>query len=401
MKIFLLDIAETRLQLLPLTYTRSIGELRVGILKIHEKWSAKLGAEVNLITEPYLGKTETIGDGTLNLIINASLCPDDQLIKALENLQENQKLTQNGKFLASKAASMPTFNQAVDDQLISVEHSGKVDLIERPWDIFIKNGDQIRLDFDLLTKGQKSIGVEDPYTRIYNEKNIFLEKGAEVKAAILNAENGPIYIGKNTKIHEGSIIRGPFALCEYGQVNMGAKIRGDSTFGPHTKVGGEVANSVIMGYSNKGHDGYLGSSVIGEWCNLGADTNTSNMKNNYTQVKMWDYTKDSFINTGLQFCGLIMGDHSKCGINTMFNTGTVVGVSANIFGSGYPGNVIPSFSWGGSAGFTTYRLDKAKETATIAMRRKTKGWTDPDDGIFEEIFKRSEKYRVWENKNEL
>ena len=401
MKIFLLDIAETRLQLLPLTYTRSIGELRVGILKIHEKWSAKLATEVNLITESYLGKSEKNSDGKLNLILNASLCPDDLLIKALQNLQENQKLTQNGKFLAAKTTYPPVFNQKHDDQLISVEYSGKVDLIEKPWDIFIKNGDQIRLDFEILTKDRKSISIDDPHTRIYNEKNIFVEEGAEVKAAILNAENGPIYIGKNAKIHEGAIIRGPFALCEFGQVNMGAKIRGDSTFGPHTKVGGEVANSVIMGYSNKGHEGYLGSSVIGEWCNLGADTNTSTMKNNYTKIKMWDYSKDSFVKTGLQFCGLIMGDHSKCGINTMFNIGTVVGVSANIFGSGYQRNVIPSFSWGGSKGFTIYKLSKAKETAAKAKLRKMDEWSQGDENIFDEIFERSTKYRIWENKNEL
>lgn len=401
MKIFLLDIAETRLQLLPLTYTRSIGELRVGILKIHEKWSTKLGAEVNLITESYLGKIDKNSDSKHNLIINASLCPNDLLIKALDNLQENQKLTQNGKFLASKATYTPVFNQTHDDQLISVEYSGKVDLIERPWDIFIKNGDQIRMDFEILTNDRRSISIDDPHTRAYNEKNIFIEDGAEVKAAILNAENGPIYIGKNAKIHEGAIVRGPFALCEFGQVNMGAKIRGDSTFGPHTKVGGEVANSVIMGYSNKGHEGYLGNSVIGEWCNLGADTNTSNMKNNYTKIKMWDYTKDSFVKTGLQFCGLIMGDHTKCGINTMFNTGTVVGMSANIFGSGYPRNVIPSFSWGGATGFTTHGLTKAKETASIAMRRKTKEWSKLDDDIFKEVFDRSAKYRVWENNNKL
>jgi len=401
MKIFLLDIAETRLQLLPLTYTRCIGELRVGILKIQEKWSITLDSEVSIITETYLGKEKPKSNGATQLIINASLCPNPLLTKALEVLKENQKLVQGNTFLAAKITSMAAFDIKLRENLTSIEYPGKIDLIERPWDIFVKNGDQIRLDFDLLTKDRKSKTLTDPHTRVYNEKNIFLEEGAEVTAAILNAKNGPIYIGKNAKIHEGAIIKGPFALCENGQVNMGAKIRGDSTFGPYTKVGGEVTNSVIMGYSNKGHEGYLGNSVIGEWCNLGADTNTSNMKNNYSQIKMWDYTKDSFVKTGLQFCGLIMGDHSKCGINTMFNTGTVVGVSTNIFGSGYPRNVIPSFSWGGVNGFSTHALNKAKETATIAMRRKTKEWSKLDDDIFEEVFDRSARYRVWENNDKL
>lgn len=401
MNIFLLDMAETRLQLLPLTFTRSIGELRVGILKISEKWSARLQSEVSYITEPYLGKDQPAVPSGPFLIINASLCPDRQVVKTITNLNEGEKLEKDGKFLAARTEHVPTYSQPLDASLKPVEYVPSVELVERPWDIFIKNGDQIRLDFELLTQGKSSRRIDDPHTRIYNEKDIFLEEGAEVKACILNADNGPIYIGKNARIHEGAIIKGPFALCEYGQVNMGAKIRGDSTFGPHTKVGGEVGNSVIFGYSNKGHEGYLGNSVIGEWCNLGADTNTSNLKNNYTPIKMWDFGKEAFHDTGLQFCGLIMGDHSKCGINTMFNTGTVVGVSANIFGAGYPRNVIPSFSWGGATGFSTYELARAKQTAAIVMKRKTREWTATEEKIFDEVFERSISHRVWEKAVEV
>lgn len=396
MNIFLLDMAETRLQLLPLTYTRSIGELRVGILKICEKWYARLQSKVSTITEPYLGKSQLSTKPGHNLIINASLCPNDHIVEAILNLSDGEKLEKDGKFLAARTEHLPAYGESIDTRLKIVEYDHAVDLIERPWDIFIKNGDQIRLDFELLTKGRTSQAIDDPHSRLYNRKDIFLEEGAEVRACILNAENGPIYISKNARIHEGAIIKGPFALCEHGQVNMGAKIRGDSTFGPHTKVGGEVANSVIFGYSNKGHEGYLGNSVLGEWCNLGADTNTSNLKNNYTPIKMWDYGKGAFHDTGLQFCGLIMGDHSKCGINTMFNTGTVVGVSANIFGAGYPRNVIPSFSWGGASGFSTYELARAKQTAAIVMKRKTREWTATDEKIFNEVFERSVNQRVWE-----
>jgi UDP-N-acetylglucosamine diphosphorylase/glucosamine-1-phosphate N-acetyltransferase len=231
---------------------------------------------------------------------------------------------------------------------------------------------------------------------VYGADLIFVEEGAKIKAAVLNAENGPIYIGKNTEIQEGALIRGPFALCEGSTVNMGAKLRGDTTVGPFSKVGGEISNSVIFGYSNKGHEGFLGNSVLGEWCNLGADTNTSNLKNNYAPVKLWDYTKGGFANTGLQFCGLMMGDHSKCGINTMFNTGTVVGVGANIFGDGYPRNFIPSFSWGGAAGFSTFTLPKFEETAKAVFGRRGLEWTPQEKEIVEKVFELTKSFRIWD-----
>ncbi|HEY9117811.1 MAG TPA: glucose-1-phosphate thymidylyltransferase, partial [Roseivirga sp.] len=200
----------------------------------------------------------------------------------------------------------------------------------------------------------------------------------------------------NAQVHEGAIISGAFALCESSHVNMGAKIKGDTTIGPHSKVGGEIGNSVIFGYSNKGHEGYMGNSVLGEWCNLGADTNTSNLKNNYAMVKLWDYATGRFADTGLQFCGLMMGDHSKCGINTMFNTGTVVGVGANIFGAGYPRNFVPSFSWGGATGFVTFQLRKFAEVAEAVMHRRHMEYDQVEQDIIKHVFDTSAAYRIWE-----
>src|SRR5690606_24924204 len=247
-------------------------------------------------------------------------------------------------------------------------------------------------DFELLTDGRRSQPI--PATNnIINGQNIFIEEGAKLEFVTLNASFGPIYIGKDAEIMEGSIIRGPFALCEHATVKLGAKIYGPTTVGPHSKVGGEVNNSVIFGYSNKGHDGFMGNSVLGEWCNLGADTNNSNLKNNYAEVRLWDYNTESFARTGLQFCGLMMGDHSKCGINTMFNTGTVVGVSANIFGSGFPRNFIPSYSWGGAAGMTTFKTDKAFEVAREVMKRRNLEFTEQDEKIMEHVFEITAKYR--------
>ena len=260
------------------------------------------------------------------------------------------------------------------------------------WDIFSKNGEAIQEDFNLITKDRKSQPIPEMVVAFHSE-NIFIEEGAKLPYCSLNATNGPIYIGKDSEIMEGSVIRGPFALCEHATVKLATKIYGATTIGPHSKVGGEVNNSVIFGYSNKGHDGFLGNSVLGEWCNLGADTNNSNLKNNYAEVRLWDYQTEGFAKTGLQFCGLMMGDHSKCGINTMFNTGTVVGVSANIFGSGFPRNFVPSFSWGGSKGFVTYLTKKAFEVSKVVMSRREIEFTEDDKAILEHIFEETKKFR--------
>lgn len=367
MNLVLFDDPSLRINLLPFTFTRPIGKIRVGILTIVEKWEKRLNTTASFLTEPYLQKKFPLKSSHDNLFINAAWCPDDEAIKSVQALKQGETLTHKEMILAWRTAdmSLPDLGKS-----IPILFSGTVTLIDQTWRIFQFNAAQIRADYGLLTTGRKSAGIQDKYTIVYNESSIFVEEGVSIRAAVLNAENGPIYLGKNSTILEGALIKGSFALGEGSIINMGAKIKGDTTVGPYSKVGGEVSNSVIFGYSNKVHDGYIGNTVIGEWCNLGAATNTSNLKNNYENVKLWSYAKGGFADTGLQFCGLMMGDHSKCGINTMFNTGTVVGVSSNIFGSGYPRNFIPSFSWGGTSGFTTYQLKKACDTAERVMERR-------------------------------
>src|SRR5690554_5093173 len=308
----------------------------------------------------------------------------------VKNLEANQAIFYNEDVIAFYAKD--TQDDIDFDDYEAIEYNDDLIKIEHTWDIFAKNDAAIREDFELLTEDRFSQPIPKSVNVIAPE-NIFIEEGAKLEFVTLNATTGPIYIGKNAEIMEGSIIRGPFALCEGATVKLAAKIYGPTTVGPYSKVGGEVNNSVIFGYSNKGHDGFLGNSVIGEWCNLGADTNNSNLKNNYAEVRLWDYETESFARTGLQFCGLMMGDHSKCGINTMFNTGTVIGVNANIFGSGFPRNFVPSFSWGGSSGFTTYLTKKAFEVAQVVMSRRGVEFTDEDAAILEHVFEDTKKFR--------
>ncbi|MCB0494635.1 MAG: GlmU family protein [Cyclobacteriaceae bacterium] len=394
MNLVLFDTPSSRSNLLPFTYTRPLAEMRVGILKIAEKWKKWLAADVSFLTEEYLSVKYPPKFTEDNIYIAGNVCPDEVLVQAIDDLKPNQKLIIGDKLIASRQGKIDVAQIGSGCEAIELEE--KFTQIERPWHIFKENGAQIRLDYDLITQGRQSRKIEDPYTRVYGSHHIFIEEGVSIKDATLNAENGPIYIGKGAVVEEGSIIRGPFALCEHSTVNANARMRGDITIGPYSKVGGEVSNSVIFGCSNKGHDGFLGNSVLGEWCNIGADTNTSNLKNNYDMVKVWDYTKSGFVNTGEQFCGLMMGDHSKCGINTMFNTGTVVGVAANIFGSGFPRTFIPSFAWGGAGGFATFKLPKVFEMATITMSRRKKEFTDSERQILESVYTMSEQYRVWE-----
>ncbi|MFD2033646.1 GlmU family protein [Belliella marina] len=393
--IILFDDAAIRGSLLPFTFTRPIADIRVGILKISEKWEKYSGIKPGFITQDYLGKKFGYISSDA-IIINGAVCPTIELWEAIIALETHQALWYNQTLLAVKSDKPSAFSQDSVKEKTKVEFSGNFTLIQKTWNIFEFNAQEIRNDYSIITGGRKSIGISDPNTIVYNESQIFVEEGAIIKAAVLNAENGPIYIGKNSEIQEGALIRGPFALCEGSTVNMGAKMRGDTTVGPHSKIGGEVSNSVIFGYSNKGHDGFMGNSVLGEWCNLGADTNTSNLKNNYASVKVWDYIKGGFSNTGLQFCGLMMGDHSKSGINTMFNTGTVVGVGANVFGDGYPRNFIPSFSWGGAAGFTTFQVRKFEEVATAVMKRRGLEYDDTEKEIIQKIFELTKHYRIWD-----
>ncbi len=396
MNVILFDDPSIRQDLSPFTLTRPVSEIRVGILTITEKWEKRLKAKASFQTIDYLQEKYATKNSPDNVLVNGAVCPDGQLVKVINELSDGHGLSKNGILVAARSA-----NTSIEN-IQQTEYPGEVTLIDQVWKIFQYNGAQIKSDFDLLTKGRKSNDLNDSHTIVYGKvgKDIFIEEGAIIKAAVLNAENGPIYLGKNTQVQEGSLIRGPFALCEGSHVNMGAKIRGDSTVGPYSKVGGEISNSVIFGFSNKGHDGFLGNSVIGEWCNLGADTNTSNLKNNYENVKIWNYKKGGFKDTGLQFCGLIMGDHSKCGINTMFNTGTVVGIGCNIFGDGFPRTFIPSFAWGGAAGFTTFQLNKMLDTAGKVYERRNKALEDFDKKILQHLFESTATNRVWEKKTD-
>lgn len=394
MNLILFDDPSIRQDLSPLTLTRPVAEVRVGILTITEKWEKHLGTKASFHTDNYLSSKYSLKSSQDNFLINGAVCPDDQLVKSIKALKKEEALAYNGILIAAQT-SQTSFNG-----IKVMDYAHEITLIDQVWKIFQHNGAQIKMDFALLTKGRKSSGLNDSHTILYGklDKDVFIEEGASVKAAVLNAEHGPIYIGKNAQVQEGALIRGPFALCEGSTVNMGAKIRGDSTVGPFSKVGGEISNAVLFGYSNKGHDGFLGNSVIGEWCNLGADTNTSNLKNNYENVKIWNYKKGGFKDTGLQFCGLIMGDHSKCGINTMFNTGTVVGVACNIFGDGFPRTFIPSFAWGGAAGFSTFQLNKMLDTAEKVCERRGKLLAEADRKILQHLFESTQSNRVWEKK---
>ena len=378
-----------RTALLPFTFTRPVADIRVGILTIREKWEKHLGSTTTSITEDYLSEKWPMVEMENNVMINASFLPNDILVAMIKNLEHNQAIFQEDEVVAFYAKE----GEEVDfDSFEVIEFSNDCIKIENTWDIFQKNEEAIREDFELLTEDRFSQPIPKSVNVIAPE-NIFIEEGAKLEFVTLNASTGPIYIGKNAEIMEGSVIRGPFALCESGRVKLATKVYGATTVGPHSVIGGEVNNSVLFGYSNKGHDGFLGNAVLGEWCNIGADSNNSNLKNNYEEVKLWSYETENFAKTGLQFCGLMMGDHSKCGINTMFNTGTVVGVSTNIFGAGFPRNFVPSFSWGGASGFSTYLTNKAFETAKIVMARRNVEFSEEDAKILEHVFEETKKYR--------
>lgn len=384
-----------RLNLLPLTFTRPVAEIRVGILTIKEKWEKTFGTTFCYLTADYLReKFQPAKEKGESFVINGGIIPDTNLVDLINKLKVGQAITWNDTLVGGLLPSTPepSYNPEVSDFKESIKLSEEPFMISNPWDIFSKNGKALEQDFELLTKGRKSEPISKT-NQVLNPDKVFIEKGAKIECSILNANNGPIYIGADAEIMEGSIVRGPFALCNGSVLKMGAKIYGPTTVGPHSKVGGEVNNSVIFGCSNKAHDGFLGNSVIGEWCNLGADSNNSNLKNNYASVKLWNYTKKGFVDTGLQFCGLIMGDHSKCGINTMFNTGTVVGVSANIFGSGFPRNFIPCFSWGGAQGFTVYSIDKAFETADRVFNRRGIPFNEIEKKILSHVFEITKEFR--------
>lgn len=394
-QIILFDDSKIRSNLLPFTFTRPVADIRVGILKIKEKWEKHLTLPAGFFTEDYL-QAKFPFQNSPSVFINGGLCPDENLVSAIQDLKSEESLWKDEYLLAAKTTSPSNFKEALLPRKYALQYTEPITLLTQKWHLFQFNGEEIRRDFQLVTTRRISAGCSDPYTHIYNEPSVFIEPGAKIKASIINAEAGPVYIGKRVQILEGSLIKGPFAICEDAILSMGAKMRGEITIGPKCKVGGEVSNSVFLGYSNKSHDGYLGNSVVGEWCNLGANTNVSNLKNNYSPIRVWDYAKGGYNETGLQFCGSFIGDHSKFGISSMLNSGTVVGVGANVFGEGFPRKLIPSFAWGGVGGFSTFELKKFEDTARKCMEFKDENFGEEDRSIIQRIFDLTRPYRIWD-----
>jgi UDP-N-acetylglucosamine diphosphorylase/glucosamine-1-phosphate N-acetyltransferase len=384
MNYILFDDQNIRPALLPLTFTRPVCEIRIGIQTISEKWNDVLKTQISFQTQDYLQIKYPMILSDDNIFINGGICPNPELVELIENLPVNSILTQGMEVIAYRSKQ---YNPAVNIFENTIVYEGNLLILKQLTDIFTNNGSEIKADFERITKGRTSQPITDRFTAFYNESQIFIEEGADIKAAVLDATNGCIYIGRDVKIQPGVMIQGPFAICEHSLVNMGGKMRLNTTIGPFCKVGGEISNSVLFGNANKGHEGFMGNAVIGEWCNWGADTNNSNLKNDYSKVDMWSYVTNRFESTGIQFAGLMMGDHSKCGINTMFNTGTVVGVNCNIFGADFQPRHIPSFSWSaGGEEFKTYHLRKANQVAKAVMERRGKAFDEVEEGILKAVF---------------
>lgn len=390
-KIILRDTPENHVNLLPLTYTRPVADLLVGINTIRQKWEMYLPGDYHYHTEEYLReKFPVVETSEGDIIVTSNVVPEEQLAKVVGELQPGESLvaTSNHGEEVTVAACRG------EGPLTTVKkYESKVDTIDFLYDIFLLNSRKIEEDFEFLTRGREGQSIPRSNTVIGDHDLIYIESGAIVEGVVLNASHGPIYVGRDVEIMEGSCLRGPIALGEHSTVNMGSKIYPGTTLGPWCKVGGELNNVVMLGYSNKAHDGFLGNAVIGEWCNLGAGCVASNLKNDYTEIKLWNYPRHRFLKTGLQFCGLIMGDHSKAGINTMFNTATVVGVGVNIHGSGFPRNFIASFSEGGAQGFTDLPMEKFLDIASRMMARRHRALTDVDVRLFESIRQQAENYK--------
>lgn len=368
----------------PLTLTKPLAELRMGFFSFHERWKKLIDGNFSFLTKPYLETKFPLEVEKLNLFINPAYFPDNELlVLKIKELQPGEALVDCELQVIAANCDLNDFQNAVFTK--RRQFDGELLKVEKLWDLVLYNDRAIRFDFDLQTKGKVSQPISST-NGVLNPKQIFVEEGAKVEFCTLNANLGPIYIGANAEIMEGSHIRGSFALCENATVNMGTKIYSGTTIGPYCKVGGELNNSILMGYSNKGHDGFLGNSVVGEWCNLGANTNNSNLKNNYSDIKIWDFSSKKFANSGLQFFGLVMGDYSKSAINTRFNTGTVVGVSANIFTEGFPPKFVPSFSWGGGEEDERYDLEKSYEATDKMMQRRKKLLTKVEKNILHHLY---------------
>ena len=396
--VIIFDDPATHMNLLPITYTRPISYIRVGITTIYEKWQYFIkDAEFSSLVDPYLMKKfpTTITDE--NYFIAGHIYPCDALVEAIFKLDKGTALLSPSEQLIAFRGTMEDFDKKKFTSTTTYYEEPKQ--LHWLYDIFLHNDEQLRLDFRRLSAGRKSQSLS-PTNRLIGDHEFddgsskyFIEEGASIEGAIINVTNGPIYIGKDATIMEGSCIRAPFAACEHSQVNMGAKIYGATTLGPYCKVGGELNNVVMIGYSNKAHDGFLGNAVIGEWCNIGGGTTASNLKNDYTEIKLWNYPAHRFLKTGLQFCGLIMGDHSKAGINCMFNTATVIGVGVNIHGAGFPRNFVASFSEGSTAGFSDVSMTKFFDTARRVMARRHVELSDIDKEIFMAVQAIAEGYK--------
>lgn len=394
---------DARHHLLPLTATRPVGELRVGMLTLREKWERRLGGRCSYITQEYLQERFPIAIEEENLILNAGVLPTTELCKLIEQIGPGEALLDNGELIAARLNEQQIEALIEDEQLselhgIPLPEGFELLAINRLWDIVRLNDRAMRDDFELLVKGRKSQPLSDSNRLIGPEDQLFIEEGVELEACTINTKTGPVYIAKNTIVMEGGLLRGPIYLGVECIVKMGAKIYGPTAAGPGCRLGGELKNVVMIANSNKSHDGYLGDAVLGEWCNLGADTNNSNLKNNYSEVRLWDYTSERFERSGMQFMGLVMGDHAKCGINTMLNTGTVIGVFANVFGSGYQKNFIPDFAWGGpDSPHRTYKFSDACETAALVMARRNVEFTEYDKAILYHVYDQTAKFRRWED----
>ncbi|WP_313214486.1 GlmU family protein [Soonwooa sp.] len=369
---------------LPLSFTRPVAEMRVGILTFSERWKKLLDIETSFyITEDFLQEKYKKPAAGQSLFIVPNFLPSESLLHQIKDLKAGEALVYDNELLVANI-NMENFSLNQIEKMTDVTED--ILFFKKPTDLFSYNEKAIDFDFDLLTKGRTSQELSSTCGFLGDKKDLFIEEGAVLEFATINCKTGKIYIGKGAEVMEGCNLRGPIALCEHSKCNLGAKVYGATTIGPHSKIGGEINNIVIFGFSNKGHDGFVGNSVIGEWCNLGADTNSSNLKNNYASVKLWNYKSKRFEDTGLQFCGLIMGDHSKTAINTQLNTGTVVGVAANIFKAGFPPNLVENFSWGGMKGDEKFKLEKAYEVSEKVMERRKVALTENDKHILKYIY---------------
>lgn len=392
---FILFDGLVRNQLYPFTHTRPVADIRCGIMTMRERWDLLLETATTTLTEAYLQTVFPLQTGDDNIFINGALAGNAELLAAIKDLATDEALIQDDVLIAFRTGGVPEHGREgefVTAQCKALLYGSPLFRISNVWDIFAQNEKALRADFELLTAHRQS-GLLPEYVTALGKANIFIEEGAKIYPCIINAEAGPVYIGREAEIMEGAIIRGPFAIGEHATLKMGAKVYGGTTIGPGCKLGGEISNVVFFANSNKGHDGFLGNAVVGEWCNLGADTNCSNLKNNYDEVKIWNEFENRSVKTGLQFCGLLMGDHSKCGINTMFNTGTVTGVACNIYGGGFPEKFVPSFSWGGSEGMVTHRLEKAIDTGNRMMLRRNKKLSEAEIKVLQYVFEKTAKQR--------